>query len=233
MIHKHFDSLDSTQKYLMENLIHFLNDDHEILVTCNKQTSGVGRNQNSWIDGAGSIAMSFTYPVQNKLTLIPLWIGVCLVDFLKKEFQVATKIKWPNDIYFNGKKCGGILNQKNNDKFVVVGIGLNLQEHPEIKDGHNYATDLQLKLDDKFKFNFPKKFYHYLLRRTFSENELLENFFQHALYLNSEVLITEPDTPTKYGVFKGIGEHGEALLQTNTELLKIYNGTMRPVGDRD
>ncbi|MFH0781515.1 MAG: biotin--[acetyl-CoA-carboxylase] ligase, partial [Pseudomonadota bacterium] len=43
-----------------------------------------------------------------------------------------TQLKWPNDIFLDGKKCGGILTEsstmpeKNDERFAVIGIGMNL-----------------------------------------------------------------------------------------------------------
>ena len=45
------------------------------------------------------------------------------------KHKFDTKIKWPNDIYINSKKVGGILIEtlsKDKNNIVVVGIGLNV-----------------------------------------------------------------------------------------------------------
>ena len=48
-----------------------------------------------------------------------------LIEPLAKKI----KIKWPNDIYIQDKKCGGILTEARED-FVIVGIGLNVMSAP-------------------------------------------------------------------------------------------------------
>ena len=52
-------------------------------------------------------------------------------------------LKWPNDIYLDDKKVGGLISAKIDD-FIVVGIGLNLKYAPP------YATvlDIDIGLED-------------------------------------------------------------------------------------
>ena len=46
-------------------------------------------------------------------------------------------IKWPNDIYINDQKVCGILQEviqnENNKRYLIIGIGINLVSHPTIK----------------------------------------------------------------------------------------------------
>jgi BirA family biotin operon repressor/biotin-[acetyl-CoA-carboxylase] ligase len=70
-------------------------------------------------------------------------VAVCRA--VKKVYNIQLDIKWVNDLYRNGKKCGGILTEAVSDvesggvEYIVVGIGLNLLEPaggfaPEIAD---------------------------------------------------------------------------------------------------
>ena len=64
-----------------------------------------------------------------------------LLKYIKKKIT----IKQPNDLLINKKKICGILQEikfKNEEKFVVIGIGINLIKNPNIK---NYPTTSILK----------------------------------------------------------------------------------------
>jgi BirA family biotin operon repressor/biotin-[acetyl-CoA-carboxylase] ligase len=63
-------------------------------------------------------------PVRS-LPLIPLLTGVSVVESTRAVADVATGLKWPNDVLVNGRKLGGILVERLEDA-VVVGVGLNV-----------------------------------------------------------------------------------------------------------
>jgi BirA family biotin operon repressor/biotin-[acetyl-CoA-carboxylase] ligase len=49
--------------------------------------------------------------------------------------SLECKIKWPNDLFLQGEKVGGVLletvNLPGNDVAVVIGVGLNVASHPD------------------------------------------------------------------------------------------------------
>ena len=58
-----------------------------------------------------------------------LVVGLAIIKALEEECLVeGFKIKWPNDIYFKGKKIAGILLENQiqlDNQFVVIGVGVN------------------------------------------------------------------------------------------------------------
>ena len=53
-------------------------------------------------------------------------------------------VKWPNDIFVNGKKICGILQElitSNNKKFLIIGIGINIISNPDINNRY-LATNI-------------------------------------------------------------------------------------------
>lgn len=104
------------------------------LLATEAQTAGRGRAGRSWhsVPGAAltfSLAWKFARPVQ-ALVGLPLAVGVVIADVLA-TFDVAVRLKWPNDVLHDGKKLAGILIEtavaKNPDGvWAVIGIGLNL-----------------------------------------------------------------------------------------------------------
>jgi BirA family biotin operon repressor/biotin-[acetyl-CoA-carboxylase] ligase len=93
------------------------------------QTDGIGSRGNSWVGKEGNLFFSF---VLNKDCLpkdLPLASSSIYFGFLFKEtlYSFGSKVwlKWPNDLYIDNNKIGGIITQKIG-KNLICGIGLNL-----------------------------------------------------------------------------------------------------------
>ena len=107
------------------------------------QTKGKGQRGKKWISFKGNLFMSVFFEVKNKISLEKITRLNCYIvrDCLKKFTSFKIVIKKPNDIYINRQKICGILQEilfKKKKKFIVVGIGINLNESPKIK---NYSTN--------------------------------------------------------------------------------------------
>ena len=105
------------------------------IVVAETQTAGRGRLSRTWISpqGAGLYFSLILRPnlALNDLPKITIAAGVAVCRALERETSVAPKIKWPNDILIDGRKCGGILTEANyltssDSPLVVLGIGLNI-----------------------------------------------------------------------------------------------------------
>lgn len=131
-----FDALTSTQDKLRDIIVnaHHAANQKTIAVHALSQNSGRGRHGRKWESPAGNLYLSFSLrprtPVQN-------WgqagfvISLCMADTLTQLGIEANNIclKWPNDVLIGGKKCAGILIEREGD-LLLVGIGLNVAHSP-------------------------------------------------------------------------------------------------------
>ena len=106
------------------------------------QTKGKGQRGKKWISLKGNLFMSVFFEIKNKINLKKITKINCNIvrDCLQKFTDFKILIKNPNDLLIKKKKICGILQEtifKNDKKFLVVGIGLNLYKSPKIK---NYQT---------------------------------------------------------------------------------------------
>ena len=110
------------------------------IVIAEKQTRGRGQRGKKWISYKGNLFVSIFFSLEkinlslNQLTKANSNLIMKLISFYYKK---KIKIKLPNDILINNKKICGILQetiQKNNIKYLIVGIGLNLVKNPIIQD---------------------------------------------------------------------------------------------------
>jgi len=124
----YYDSLESTQKFLVEQ-IRQGKIDKEIAIVTNSQAEGVGSRNNKWIAKDGDILLSFALKETSLPNDLPLSSASIYFAFLMKEtlnsFGCKSWLKWPNDIYIKNKKCGGVITQLIKG-YYIVGIGVNL-----------------------------------------------------------------------------------------------------------
>ncbi len=132
-----FDLLPSTQIYLIEQIRNG-NIDRPVAVVTDEQTDGVGSRNNSWEGGRGNFFASLAVRIDDLPDDLPIQAASIYFAWIMKEALVhlgeEVWIKWPNDLYLNDKKIGGVVTQKLKG-FLVVGIGINLK-----KDTNSYSS---------------------------------------------------------------------------------------------
>ncbi len=104
----------------------------KVLFIAERQLKGRGRYGRVWISKEGGLYFSITLPKLLPLEEVPkitLTTGVAIAKALNG------RIKWPNDVLFEGKKICGILCELVGDvenPLIIVGIGINVNnETPE------------------------------------------------------------------------------------------------------
>ena len=99
------------------------------LVTAEAQTAGRGRQGRPWSTPAGS-AVAWSVLIRQEIEVpgtLPLQIGVGVCEAVESLGANKARMKWPNDIWIEGRKCAGILVEaRPQDGWAVAGIGLNL-----------------------------------------------------------------------------------------------------------
>ena len=127
------------------------------MVISNLQIKGRGQYGKKWISLKGNLFVSFFYCLENiNLSLNKLTKFNCLLvkKLVEKNYKKNIFYKKPNDLLIKKKKVCGILQEtvkKFDQKFLIVGIGLNLIKNPIIK---NYETT---NLFDSCKKKISKK----------------------------------------------------------------------------
>jgi len=129
-------SVDSTNNYAM-GMIRNGSAKHGTAWFSYEQTHGKGRRGNTWKTEKGkniilSIAVTTGFLTLSQQFHLSLAVSLACSDFFKKYAGDKTKIKWPNDIFWNDRKAGGILIENvikgNNWQWAVIGIGINVNQ---------------------------------------------------------------------------------------------------------
>jgi BirA family biotin operon repressor/biotin-[acetyl-CoA-carboxylase] ligase len=124
--------LGSTNTELMRRAREGLRD--PVLLVAERQTAGRGRLGRGWHSRPGE---SLTFSLG--LPLAPAdWSGLSLAvgTSLAESLHAAVRLKWPNDLWLQDRKLGGILIETasfgdgGGSRYAVVGVGLNIAAPP-------------------------------------------------------------------------------------------------------
>lgn len=216
-----FDEIDSTNEYLLTHCRELLSGS---LCLAEAQTAGRGRRGRQWYSPFGqnlyfSLLWHFPKIEPAQLSALSLAVAVVIAETFEELKVEDIQIKWPNDIYYQGKKMGGILNEVRRDStglYLVCGIGLNLALttiDPRIvtqawSDLAKYQLDrnqLASRLACRLQQSFAQFEQHGFA-------PFLERWNRFDLFYQQPVkLLTEQDEI--HGISRGINHAGELLLQ--------------------
>ena len=110
------------------------------LILAKNQTNGRGRGANQWWSSEGCLTFSLVVDVSelaaDNLCKISLTCGLAICQALERFAPMGDfGLKWPNDVYLEGRKICGILIERPIEDQVVIGVGINvnnrLAEAPE------------------------------------------------------------------------------------------------------
>lgn len=129
-------SVDSTNNYAMAKIRDGAAKHGDAWFT-HEQTHGKGRRGKAWkgekeknIFLSISVATGFLTLYQQFYLSMAVSLGC--IDIFKKHAGDETKIKWPNDIFWNDRKAGGILIENiikgNVWQWAVIGVGININQ---------------------------------------------------------------------------------------------------------
>ncbi len=125
---------------------------HGTVLVANSQTSGRGRLKRPWHSPAG-VNLYFSVLLRPDWTVgtakpVSLAAGVALAEAVELLLPGTPEVKWPNDLLWKGRKLAGILVESATDRekvhYIVLGIGLNINQHQFPKPLAGLASSLSL-----------------------------------------------------------------------------------------
>lgn len=112
------------------------------VVTAREQTAGRGRQGRVWTapEGKALLYSAVLSPLDERHLLLPLSVPLAVCTAAEALRPGAEcQVKWPNDIWLEGRKLSGILIEaKPQEGWAVIGVGLNLSIEP-----HEFPDDLR------------------------------------------------------------------------------------------
>ncbi|MGZ4779970.1 MAG: biotin--[acetyl-CoA-carboxylase] ligase [Thermoanaerobaculia bacterium] len=202
------------------------------IIVAGEQFAGRGRNQRSWSSppGKGIYATILLTRPASELAVLPLEIANAIASWLREAFGIGALIKWPNDIVVNGRKIAGILIEARlQDKraYVAIGIGINVEPfqsdqrpnaisiaeaNPRGYHGIEAATIAFIEAIDR-SLSFPRE-----------RHQILEEWRAMSSHHDGDSITCVLSDRTVSGKWRGIDEHGRALLQNDRETIAVSAG---------
>ena len=224
----HLKEVNSTNTYckkIAENDFH-----KDILVISDIQTQGKGTKGRPWMSSTNN-GLWFSILLKpsistNDINFLTILSSTALHSALL-NFNINTKIKWPNDLYLDNKKLSGILTEAKIDNNIIVGIGLNLNlELDDFNDElKNKATSLYLSTGKKFNSMkilefFLEYFYKYLNEFLLGNKDyILEKYKSNSLIFNKEVTLFYKNS-NKIIIPIDILKDGSLLVKNKNDILE-------------
>lgn len=102
---------------------------HGTLVTADEQSAGRGRQGRAWVASPGA-SLLLSVVLRELHETVPLAAAVAVCEAL----PVRTAIKWPNDVWVEGRKVAGILVEaRPQEGWAVLGVGVNVLDAPQLE----------------------------------------------------------------------------------------------------
>lgn len=231
-------SVDSTNIFA-NNLLSKSTPIEGTVIYTDNQYAGRGQIGSKWESEAGeNIILSVILypkflPIQSQFKLNQV-VALSVYDLLKEYiFPVdQLSVKWPNDIYINDKKIGGILieNKLKGSLLAstIIGVGLNINQTNFSPNLPN-PTSLLLETENRGDtYDLIGSFCEHLERRYLQlkagQHHNLDQDYLKVLYGYQEwrtYRIAKTEAPFK-GKVIGISPEGKLQIQTTNEILEFY-----------
>jgi len=225
-----YEELESTNDYLIKFASPYI----YCLCVAESQTKGRGRNLKRWQSPKyENIYMSLSFSSNHELknfSSFSLVSALAVHNVLMRQ-NIFTEIKWPNDIYLNKKKIGGILIEtftKGRENLIVVGIGLNvfMENNTEIERDW---TSLKLEFEnikiDRNKIISEIANEVLLLKSNFEKrgfDDFVKDFNKLNFLKDKKVFLS--NLVNKEGTALDINSDGSLNVRIGSQIKKISSG---------
>jgi BirA family biotin operon repressor/biotin-[acetyl-CoA-carboxylase] ligase len=222
-------SVDSTNNYAIE-MIHNSKPTHGTVYFAYQQFAGKGQRGKQWQTHPGeNITMSAVLDTSllqvSHLFALSVSMALGCYDFFKSYAPLNLSLKWPNDLYHNDRKAGGVLIEniiRGKDwQNAVAGIGLNINQtyfDPTIVNPVSLkqitCRTYEIVPLAKELCAFLEKRFNQLLQ---GEIAVLLQEYNAVLYRHGEVVKFKKDNVVFEGVVRKVNSSGQLIIDAGIE----------------
>jgi len=221
-----FPELPSTNNYAAELIKNNKPAEGTVVVT-EHQTSGKGQRGKTWLSSKNanltcSVILYPTFLQAAEQFYLNMAMALAMKNAVSSLIDIPLMLKWPNDLFVNNKKTGGMLIESSiSGKYTqhnIIGFGINLNQTEF--DGVPHATSLKMLTGKEFS---AEQLLHDLLRqvewnylllkqRKFEE---IRSDFNAVLYKKGmNATFSMSDNQTLEAQIVGVDTEGNIMLNT-------------------
>jgi BirA family transcriptional regulator, biotin operon repressor / biotin---[acetyl-CoA-carboxylase] ligase len=223
-------SVDSTNNYARQQ-IHAGLAQHGMAFFAHEQVAGKGQRGKVWASEKGeNIILSLIVKPQPLQLAQQFQLSACVAvtvqDFFMRYAGDDTKIKWPNDLYWQDRKAGGVLIESvvssqhstvGNWQWAIIGIGININQTGFPDDLPNPVSLKQITGKNFDTVELAKELCGILEKRF---NELIEDGFENIyntylahLYKRKATVKLKKGSKVFQTTIEGISPTGKLITQ--------------------
>lgn len=233
----HRDKIDSTNSLAFKQAL--AGEPEGTCVVAESQEKGKGRLGRKWSSPAGkNIYFSVILrPAIHPSTVYPITFlsSLAVSDTIGELTGLEASLKWPNDVLLHDRKISGTLLELSTEadmvRFVIIGIGLNVNLEPKDMDQEIKARATSLSMAAKKTFERPRVCgilmsnleRYYNLFREDGEMAICDIWEEKARIRGKRLEINQMGESYK-GIARGIDRDGAILLDIDGKIKKIIAG---------
>jgi BirA family biotin operon repressor/biotin-[acetyl-CoA-carboxylase] ligase len=238
---RHFAQIGSTSSEAMRAGVEGVRDGSVWLAE--EQTAGKGRAGHVWQsnprDGVYCSALLRPRLAPADVIIFSLAAGLAVVEAVHETTGLWGDLRWPNDVLLGGKKFCGILTELNAEvtrvRFVVVGMGLNVNHEVFPEELKEIATSLRIEAGRRFsRVELTASILRALDREQkalqggveAARERILRRFEEHSTYCKGTAVVVEEDGGYE-GVTRGLDDRGFLKVESANGVRTVLSGGVR------
>ncbi len=198
------------------------------------QSSGYGQHQRAWSSPLGNLAMTLLARRPDVYNAdrykMPLVVGIAVRRAIAAVVVSGLSLKWPNDIFVDGRKIGGILIENAAGESLAIGIGLNVNS--QLSDFEESVRPERMTLLEKLGHEIDREELVVDIVKNIQQvmkelkrgnwNQLIEEYRQHSFLTRKPVNVSDGST----GTVLGIADDGQLQV-------RLADGSLRLIAAGD
>jgi BirA family biotin operon repressor/biotin-[acetyl-CoA-carboxylase] ligase len=203
-----------------------------ISVRTGSQDDGVGRDNHIWLSPPGGLWFTFDLKYSGIVSSFALFTGYCVHRELCRLFsplEDKLQIKWTNDIFYDGKKLGGLLCKSHPGRY-TIGVGLNTNNEIDEELGKFGAISMKSILGADIS---NEELCYNLINAVEKSERLLSHEITYITYCNEHLfgkdcfaMIDVGTTPFEAEIL-GIDLKGALIVRKKMgEIINIHTGSI-------
>ncbi len=196
------------------------------LLYTDHQLQGKGQRGNVWESNTFQNLLFSLYLTPRSLSpkdiyMVNIAAGLAILEAVQDLIDAKVQLKWPNDLYLNDLKAGGILVESSLNAGVVeslvVGMGMNVNQKQFL---NTRATSLSIETGKTFNRhdlleNIIVQFEKYYLQiRSNQKSKIIKQYYQSMRWRGEEHLFQDAESIFS-GEILGVDDSGKLVVKTN------------------